>query len=87
LHRAWTVVDALDHELARITRRQFLIEREPEDKRTWRAQWGSLARSIATPEALATYEIAEAGPEFDWNTHGILVALAGRKQYRPSGSL
>jgi hypothetical protein len=85
VQHAWTVVDGLDHELARITRRKFLIEREPEDARTWWARWGSLTRSIVKPEALATYEVVDSGPEFDWTSHGILVALAGLKQQSPPG--
>lgn len=66
---AWTVVDAADHELARITPRWFDTGLGPEYMRERLARWGRGATTLS-------YEVVEAGPGFDWHRHGLLVALA-----------
>jgi hypothetical protein len=63
------VVDAADHELARITPRWFDTGLGPEYPRERLARWGRGATTL-------NYEVVEPSPGFDWHRHGLLVALA-----------
>ena len=73
---AWTVVDAADHELARITRQGFVIDIGPEDMRARLGRWGREAHTLWMAEKIRSFDVVDAGPGFDWHRHGLLVALA-----------
>jgi hypothetical protein len=70
------VVDAEDHELARITPRRFVMDLGPEDTRARLARWGREAHSLFIYQPPRSCEVVEAGPGFDWRRHGLFVALA-----------
>lgn len=70
----WTVVDAADRELARITPRWIDTGLGPEYTREKVARWGKETTTLI--EKMRSYEVLEAGPDFDWHRHGLLVALA-----------
>jgi hypothetical protein len=79
---AWRVVDAEDHELARITPRRFARERGPtraEDTRARLARWAREANYLFfTIGAKRDCELVDVGQRFDWRQHGVLVALAAQ---------
>jgi hypothetical protein len=76
---AWRIVDAEDHEFARITPRRFTRERGPtriESTGARLARWARTAHVLFSMGPERVCEVVEVGPGFDWHRDGILVALA-----------
>jgi hypothetical protein len=78
---AWTIVDAEDHELARITPRRFTRERgstRVEGTGARLTRWARTAHVLFTVGPKRDCEVVEVGPGFDWHRDGVLVALASQ---------
>jgi hypothetical protein len=74
---ARAVVDAQQHDGARITSRPFTMDRRQTSAEGIGAKLGHWVRSAAQmPPDLVVCEVVEADPRFDWRRHGLLVALA-----------
>ena len=73
---ARAVVDAQQHDAARITPRPFTMDRRQTSAEGIGTKLGRWVRSAAQLPDLVVCEVVEADPRFDWRRHGLLVALA-----------